>query len=506
MKPLIALVIALTISSTLRAELNYEATSDWIKLPEGRENIGNMHGDVAVSSAGELYVSVQDPKAGVQVYSADGKWIRNVKGAPNDFHGFVIRKHKDGEFLYGPRLGGGEILKMTLEGEVKLRIPASAIPDKYKKGGRVRLTGMDVAPNGDLFVVDGYSSDYVHRFDKTGKYLASFGGKGEPYKFRTLHKIAVDTRFDPPRIIGTDRANGRVVHMSNDGKFIGEVTTGLLMPACVAIQGDLAAIGEIKGRVTLLDKSGKVVKQLGHNKNPKEVGTNRTPKSAWRTGFVTAPHGVAFNASGDVVVAEYSVAGRIHRFKKLNATSAKTSDSSKLDLKPILGKDLAGWQVPSGNDKAGWYKVNNGVLEIRNGPKKKGSVLWTKKKYRDFVMELDFRFGEGTVDSGVHVRTQDQIQIGISGSLKRDMTCSPYIPGKGYPVEAKNIKKLLKAKDWNTMRIQAIGNQYTVWLQGEEVMTYKSGSAKEEGPIGIQLHGSRIMGIDYRNMKVAELP
>ena len=53
-----------------------------------------------------------------------------------------------------------------------------------------------VDANGDLFVVDGYSSDYVHRFDKTGKYLASFGGKGEPYKFRTLHKIAVDTRFD----------------------------------------------------------------------------------------------------------------------------------------------------------------------------------------------------------------------------------------------------------------------------------------------------------------------
>ena len=59
-----------------------------------------MHGDVAVSSAGEIYVSVQDPKAGVQVYSADGKWIRNVKGAPNDFHGFVIRKQEDGEFLY----------------------------------------------------------------------------------------------------------------------------------------------------------------------------------------------------------------------------------------------------------------------------------------------------------------------------------------------------------------------------------------------------------------------
>ena len=176
-------------------------------------------------------------------------------------------------------------------------------------------------------------------------------------------------------------------------------------------------------------------------------------------------------------------------------------------LKPIFnGKDLSGWQVPDGNNEAGWYKALDGVLKIKSGPQKKGSILWSKKKYRNFVMEFDFRFGEGIVDSGVHVRTQDQIQIGISGSLKRDMTCSPYIPGKGYPVEAENIKKLLKPKDWNTMRIQAIGKEYTVWLQGEKVMTYKSDSAIDEGPIGIQLHGGRNMSIDYRKVKLAELP
>ncbi|MDB4712887.1 DUF1080 domain-containing protein [bacterium] len=176
-------------------------------------------------------------------------------------------------------------------------------------------------------------------------------------------------------------------------------------------------------------------------------------------------------------------------------------------LKPIFnGKDLTGWEVPGGNGEAGWYKAVDGVLKVQSGPKKKGSILWTKKKYRNFVMEFDFRFGEGVVDSGVHVRNQDQIQIGISGSLKRDMSCSPYIPGKGYPVEAKNIKKLLKGKDWNTMRIQAVGKEYTVWLQGEKVMTYNSDSAIAEGPLGIQLHGSRNMSIDYRKMKLAELP
>ena len=169
------------------------------------------------------------------------------------------------------------------------------------------------------------------------------------------------------------------------------------------------------------------------------------------------------------------------------------------------GKDLAGWAVPKGNEAAGWYKAVDGVLKIQNGPKKKGSILWTKKKYRDFIMQFEFRFGEGVVDSGVHVRNADQIQIGISGSLKRDMTCSPYIPGKGYPVEAKNIKKLLKPKGWNQMMIQAIGKEYKVWLQGELVMTYSSASAIAEGPIGIQLHGNRVMSIDYRKLTVAVL-
>ena len=173
-------------------------------------------------------------------------------------------------------------------------------------------------------------------------------------------------------------------------------------------------------------------------------------------------------------------------------------------LEPIFnGTDLSGWDVPKDNI---WFTVKDGVLMVKNGPKKKGQTLWTSKQYSDFVMEFDFRMGKGTVDSGIYVRnSREQIQIGISGSLKRDMTCSPYIPGKGYPVEAKNIKKLIKAKGWNTMRIQAIGKEYTVWLQGEKVMTYKSESAIAEGPLGIQLHGKRDMSIDYRNLKVAEL-
>lgn len=167
------------------------------------------------------------------------------------------------------------------------------------------------------------------------------------------------------------------------------------------------------------------------------------------------------------------------------------------------GKDLTGWVAPENNI---WWKANNGVLEVRSGPDKKGSNLWTEKSYKNFVIECEFKFGEGIVDSGLFMRTEkDQIQIGISGSLKRDMTGSPYVTGK-YPQEAQGVATLLKQSDWNTFKVQAVGNTYTVWLNGTQVIAFDSPTAIESGPIGIQLHGNRDMNIDYRNIRVAELP
>ena len=180
------------------------------------------------------------------------------------------------------------------------------------------------------------------------------------------------------------------------------------------------------------------------------------------------------------------------------------STADNEELKSIFnGKDLTGWDVPDNNI---WFTVKDGVLKLENGPQKKGQTLWTSDEYENFEMEFDFKMGKGTVDSGVYVRnSREQIQIGISGSLKRDMTGSPYISGKGYPVEAKGVKELLKLNDWNTMKICAEGKKYTVWLGGQKIMTYESDSAIKKGKIGIQLHGNRVMSIEYRNLKARSL-
>jgi DNA-binding beta-propeller fold protein YncE len=320
-KALLVLIPVIALLVTASAASDYTVAANWLKLPEGLAQLGNQHGDVAVSSAGEVYVSVQDPAAGLQVFSPEGKFLRNVNGAPSDFHGFVIHKEPGGEFLYGATLRGQTIVKMTLEGNIVMTIGSSAIPDQYKiRNARsnqlaLLLTGLDVAPNGDLYVTDGYASDYIHRFDKTGKYLASFGGKNPPYSFNTLHKLAIDTRFTPARLIACDRANNRVVHLSLDGQFLGVVAKDLLLPAAIVIDGDNAIVGELTGRVTVLDKNGAVVTRVGAN-TEQGVGSNKLPPAQWREGFVLSPHGVALNAHGDLFVSEFSAFGRVHRFNR----------------------------------------------------------------------------------------------------------------------------------------------------------------------------------------------
>jgi len=330
-------------SVRLSAADMFAAAADWLKLPEGRTEIGSTHGTVAVSSAGEVYINVEGtvkqrfavlgPNPGLQVYSSDGKYVRNVPDAPFDLHGFVINKETGGEFIYATRLAAAltpadqtragldkqAIIKMTLDGKMVMAIPPSVIPDQFKnktEDGRavMRLTSIAVAPNGDIYAADGYASDYIHRFDKNGQYIKSFGGKDAPYGFRTMHQLAIDTRFSPARIIACDRANGRIVHLSLDGEFLGVVASDLLAPAAVAVRGENAAVAELRGRVILLDKSGAIVSTLSSNTVAEEIGNNRTEPAKWKAGVANAPHGIAFDEQGNVYVSEFSLFGRLHRY------------------------------------------------------------------------------------------------------------------------------------------------------------------------------------------------
>ena len=173
---------------------------------------------------------------------------------------------------------------------------------------------------------------------------------------------------------------------------------------------------------------------------------------------------------------------------------------------PIFnGKDLSGWAVPTPNP---FWRVENGVLIGQNDEKQTGSMLKTEKSYKNFIVELEARV-EDPMDSGLFVRTPAlQMQIGKSISLKKEMTGSFYIT-KGHYIEAgqaKDAVKLLKHGEWNTLRLEARGDTFTVWINGTQASRYTNPDYPDAGPISVQVHPKIGGKVEFRNIRVAELP
>jgi Domain of Unknown Function (DUF1080). len=121
---------------------------------------------------------------------------------------------------------------------------------------------------------------------------------------------------------------------------------------------------------------------------------------------------------------------------------AATCLAADPNLEPLFnGKDLTNFKTEGSTD---FWRVEDGVLIGENDAAKKGNYLWTEKEYGDFVIQFDARWKGATprgVDTGLEMRKPKiQLQLGVSGSLKVDMTGSFYTgkyPEEGQAKEAK---------------------------------------------------------------------
>lgn len=298
------------------AEVGYEFAPDFLQPPPGKETIGNGHGEIQVDSKGRIYVSVQEADAGVQVYGPDGRFIKALP-LPASLHGFVIRQDDGGEYLFGAVLAEQRVIKTTLEGEVVMEIPPSSFPaDKAGPKG-LRLTNCDVAPNGDIYVVDGYGIDWVFVFDRAGAFKTVFGGQEAPLYLKNCHKLFIDRRYEPARVLLCDRGNNRILHTGLDGKLIGVFADeGLRRPSSASFHGDLVCVAEIAGRVSVWDKEGRQVAALGVNDTEGQTNTPKVEPKDWRQGVVTSPHGITFDNEGNILETEWNVFGRVLRWNR----------------------------------------------------------------------------------------------------------------------------------------------------------------------------------------------
>jgi hypothetical protein len=214
-------------------------------------------------------------------------------------------------------VAGGKERKIALSDVANGKDGKPAISEKSSLARTsLRLTNADCAPNGDIVVVDGYGANWIFVFDKTGKIKSTFGGNVEPYKLSNTHKVHVDTRFTPAKLFLCDRGNNRIAHTELDGSGFKVIATDMRRPSSASFHGDHVAIAEIAGRVSVWDKDGKMVAELGANNTPGQTNTPGVEPKDWKDNVVTSPHGITFDAQGNILETEWNRFGRVLRWNR----------------------------------------------------------------------------------------------------------------------------------------------------------------------------------------------
>ncbi|MCK5704834.1 MAG: DUF1080 domain-containing protein [Cyclobacteriaceae bacterium] len=212
------------------------------------------------------------------------------------------------------------------------------------------------------------------------------------------------------------------------------------------------------------------------------------------------------------------------------------------------GNDFTNWKVPEGDN--GHWKLVDGVIDYDAESEAEGDKnLWSEKEYEDFVLYVDWRIKETPfmnqgvpiiLPSGLHkldengkvikiVVPDSDSGIYLRGSSKSQVNiwCWPVGSGEvyGYRMDNKMSAEVRSGVtpnhiadnnigEWNTFRIEVVGSQLTVDLNGFRIIdSVELPGLPEKGAIALQHHGSKRDGewrgppslVQFRNISISEL-
>lgn len=306
----------------------FEVTHDWGELP-AEIKYGNTHG-VCEDASGKIYVhhtvnAASESSDSMVIFDQKGKFIKSWgKDFKGGAHGLLIRKEGNQEFLYLCDTKRGLVVKTTLDGEEVLTIgyPVESAayepnPDGSKK--KYSPTNLAVAPNGNIYVGDGYGSSYVNVYTPEGKYIKTFGGKGaEAGKLDCPHGIVLDTRGDQPILMVADRANHRIQTFDLEGEHLSFIE-GTNLPCTFGFNkhGE-TVVPDLGARVTLMDRHNRVIEHLGDDSAAHDWEHVRTlDRSAFKPGKFVCPHGACFDYEGNIFIVEWVEVGRVSKLRRV---------------------------------------------------------------------------------------------------------------------------------------------------------------------------------------------
>jgi len=246
--------------------LDYVAVPNPLPLPEN-VNMG-ASSSVTFDAKGHLYVLSRGAQP-ITEFDENGKFIRSFgEGLFTRSHG--LRIDKEGN-IWATDVGAHTVMKISPKGDVLLTLGTKGKAGEWNEAAQSRLfnepNDIVFAPNGDFFVTQGHTpgpgkgDPRVLKFDKDGKFIKTWGGKGtDPGKFDVAHGIAIDAKG---LLWVTDRENQRIQIFDQDGKYVREVKYAGLPCALDIGRENIYMVNGFAGQLLKLDLDGKVLAAVG---------------------------------------------------------------------------------------------------------------------------------------------------------------------------------------------------------------------------------------------------
>jgi len=302
-------------------KFTYTLDEAWGKLPDGMKY--GFGCAIVVDGQDRVIVTSRSANPCVAIFDKDGKlvetWSKDFadkigytpQQVAGTAHGLYWSKEGKDEFLYfTENRPGNRVYKTDLQGKILYQL--GAVKEETPTSQKFKFdnpTDVAVAPNGDIYIVDGYGSQLVHRFDKNFKLIKTIGGPGKDHgKFNVCHGVWVSTIKKDPEVYIADRANNRLEVYSPELEYKRTVPD-VRLPCCFYQHNGHLYIPELGARVTIIDADDRIVARLGDGAGIKPADIKNHPDK-----FAT-PHALTVDSRGDLYVLEWLDYGRPRKFK-----------------------------------------------------------------------------------------------------------------------------------------------------------------------------------------------
>jgi sugar lactone lactonase YvrE len=195
----------------------YQVDAAWARLPQGTTWNGNTTW-ITADGKGKVVVLVRAAPY-FREFTRDGRFVKawGDDGLFESAHSVTIDAQG---FLWVTDSAAHVVHKFSADGRLLMTLGRKGVAgDNTSRDLFNQPNHVAVAPNGDIYVSDGYQNARIVQFSSNGQFVRMIGGvKGsQPGQLQLPHGVALDSRG---RILVNDSDNQRVSVFDKDGRFI----------------------------------------------------------------------------------------------------------------------------------------------------------------------------------------------------------------------------------------------------------------------------------------------